>query len=121
MLLEQPKEKIPVLLVDDQQRNLDVLRAILGGLDYHLVEALSGAEALASLQNEEFAVALHIRKDFYQAETRMNLKEISRTSSLVSKLTGRFGVRAVPARGRQQGRLLAVSEIALSAKKEPAR
>lgn len=37
---------------------------------------------------EEFAVALHIRKDFYQAETRMNLKEISRTSSLVSKLTG---------------------------------
>lgn len=37
---------------------------------------------------EELAVALHIRKDFYQAETRMNLKEISRTSSLVSKLTG---------------------------------
>lgn len=58
MLLEQPKEKIPVLLVDDQQRNLDVLRAILGGLDYHLVEALSGAEALASLHNEEFAVVL---------------------------------------------------------------
>lgn len=37
---------------------------------------------------EELAVALHIRKDFYQAETGMNLKEISRTSSLVSKLTG---------------------------------
>lgn len=37
---------------------------------------------------EEFAVALHIRKDFYQAETRLNLQEISRTSSLVSKLTG---------------------------------
>jgi CheY-like chemotaxis protein len=58
MLLEMPKEKVPVLLVDDQQRNLDVLRAILGGLDYHLVEASSGAEALASLHEEEFAVVL---------------------------------------------------------------
>lgn len=37
---------------------------------------------------EELAVALHIRRDYYQAETRLNLKEISRTSSLVSKLTG---------------------------------
>ncbi|WP_141431882.1 2-isopropylmalate synthase [Bacillus sp. 03113] len=37
---------------------------------------------------EEIAVALHIRKDYYQKETRLNLKEISKTSSLVSKLTG---------------------------------
>jgi 2-isopropylmalate synthase len=37
---------------------------------------------------EELAVALHIRRDYYNAETRLNLKEISRTSSLVSKLTG---------------------------------
>ncbi|PLR93682.1 2-isopropylmalate synthase [Bacillus sp. T33-2] len=37
---------------------------------------------------EEFAVALNIRNDHYQADTRLNLKEISRTSSLVSKLTG---------------------------------
>lgn len=37
---------------------------------------------------EEFAVALHIRKDYYQASTRLKLHEISRTSSLVSKLTG---------------------------------
>lgn len=37
---------------------------------------------------EEFAVALHIRGDHYHAGTRLNLKEISRTSSLVSKLTG---------------------------------
>lgn len=58
MLLELPKEKVPILLVDDQQRNLDVLRAILGGLDYHLVEATSGPEALASLHEEEFAVVL---------------------------------------------------------------
>jgi conjugal transfer pilus assembly protein TraW len=37
------------------------------------------------------------------------------------KLTERFGISAVPARVRQQGRLLAVSEIALPAKKETAR
>lgn len=37
---------------------------------------------------EEVAVALHIRKDHYQAETRLNLQEISRTSNMVSKLTG---------------------------------
>lgn len=37
---------------------------------------------------EELAVALHIRKDYYRASTRLNLHEISRTSSLVSKLTG---------------------------------
>ncbi|WP_102345361.1 2-isopropylmalate synthase [Bacillus sp. Marseille-P3661] len=37
---------------------------------------------------EEVAVALHIRNDFYQAKTGLNLKEIKKTSSLVSKLTG---------------------------------
>ena len=37
---------------------------------------------------EEIAVALHIRKDYYQVETRLNLQEIKRTSNLVSKLTG---------------------------------
>ncbi|WP_100373675.1 2-isopropylmalate synthase [Bacillus sp. FJAT-45037] len=37
---------------------------------------------------EEIAVALNIRKDHYQAETGLTLKEIKRTSSLVSKLTG---------------------------------
>ncbi|HET7628282.1 MAG TPA: 2-isopropylmalate synthase [Bacillales bacterium] len=37
---------------------------------------------------EEIAVALRIRKDFYQAETTLNLQEIKRTSALISKLTG---------------------------------
>ncbi|MCM3002688.1 2-isopropylmalate synthase [Priestia koreensis] len=37
---------------------------------------------------EEIAVALHIRKDFYQAETGLTLPETKRTSDLVSKLTG---------------------------------
>ncbi|MGY3715528.1 2-isopropylmalate synthase [Sutcliffiella cohnii] len=37
---------------------------------------------------EEVAVALHIRKDYYEAETRLKLDEIKRTSNLVSKLSG---------------------------------
>ncbi|MCZ0754793.1 2-isopropylmalate synthase [Anoxybacillus sp. J5B_2022] len=37
---------------------------------------------------EEIAVALYIRKDYYNATTRLNLQEIKRTSNLVSKLTG---------------------------------
>ncbi|UII55082.1 2-isopropylmalate synthase [Cytobacillus spongiae] len=37
---------------------------------------------------EELAVALHIRQDYYHAYTSLQLNEISRTSSLVSKLTG---------------------------------
>lgn len=37
---------------------------------------------------EEVAMALETRKDYYQAETSMVLKEIYRTSRLVSKLTG---------------------------------
>ncbi|ANB59982.1 2-isopropylmalate synthase [Anoxybacteroides amylolyticum] len=37
---------------------------------------------------EEIAVALYIRKDYYNATTQLNLQEIKRTSNLVSKLTG---------------------------------
>lgn len=37
---------------------------------------------------EEIGVALHIRKDIYQVETGLNLKEIKRSSQLVSRLTG---------------------------------
>src|SRR5690625_2558482 len=37
---------------------------------------------------EEIAVALKIRSDYYPFETTLNLKEIKRTSDLVSKLTG---------------------------------
>lgn len=37
---------------------------------------------------EEVALALETRFDYYQAKTTLNLKEIARTSRLVSKLTG---------------------------------
>lgn len=49
---------------------------------------------------EELAVALHIRNDHYLASARLNLQEISRTSSLISKLTG----MAVPANKAIVGR-----------------
>ncbi|PID02692.1 MULTISPECIES: 2-isopropylmalate synthase [unclassified Sporosarcina] len=37
---------------------------------------------------EEIAVAMHIRNDFYNMETGINLKEIKKASQLVSRLTG---------------------------------
>lgn len=37
---------------------------------------------------EEIGVALQIRKDLYNVETGLNLKEIKRTSQMVSRLTG---------------------------------
>ncbi|WP_134684680.1 2-isopropylmalate synthase [Brevibacillus migulae] len=37
---------------------------------------------------EEVALALETRKDYYQVGTNINLKEIARTSQLVSRLTG---------------------------------
>ncbi|WP_163101324.1 2-isopropylmalate synthase [Peribacillus alkalitolerans] len=37
---------------------------------------------------EELVVALHTRADYYQANTRLKLNEIKRTSDLVSRLTG---------------------------------
>lgn len=39
---------------------------------------------------EEVAMALDTRKDIYQATTSLNLKEIARTSQLISRLTGMF-------------------------------
>ncbi|MCK9906106.1 hypothetical protein MXD63_39715, partial [Frankia sp. Cpl3] len=37
---------------------------------------------------EEVALALETRKDYYQATTSLHLREIARTSQLVSRLTG---------------------------------
>ncbi|QTM99209.1 2-isopropylmalate synthase [Sediminibacillus dalangtanensis] len=49
---------------------------------------------------EEFAVALNIRQDKYPYQTNLRLKEIKRTSDLVSKFTG----MAVPANKAVVGR-----------------
>ncbi len=44
--------------------------------------------ALSNAALEEVALALETRKDYYQATTKLHLKEIARTSQLVSRLTG---------------------------------
>lgn len=45
-------------------------------------------ERAGNVALEEVAVALYTRKDFYGFETDLHLKEIKRTSQLVSQLTG---------------------------------
>jgi CheY-like chemotaxis protein len=51
-------DKARILLVDDRPENLVALEAILSTLDYALVRARSGDEALKALLTEEFAVIL---------------------------------------------------------------
>ncbi|HSV65157.1 MAG TPA: response regulator [Mycobacteriales bacterium] len=51
-------DKAKILLVDDRPENLVALEAILGTLDYGLVRARSGDEALKALLTDEFAVIL---------------------------------------------------------------
>jgi len=54
--LSAPHQKINILLVDDQVRNLEVLESLLQSEDYRLVQATSGAEALLALMKDDFAV-----------------------------------------------------------------
>lgn len=49
-------EKVSILLVDDEARNLDVLESILDSPEYRLVRALNAQEALHALIRQEFAV-----------------------------------------------------------------
>lgn len=54
--LSGPPQKINILLVDDQVRNLEVLESLLQQGDYRLIRATSGAEALLALMKDDFAV-----------------------------------------------------------------
>jgi signal transduction histidine kinase len=47
-----------ILVVDDKPENLTVVRVALGELDYRLVEAQSGREALRRLLQQDFALIL---------------------------------------------------------------
>jgi CheY-like chemotaxis protein len=51
-------DRAKILLVDDRPENLVALEAILGTMDYGLVRARSGDEALKALLTDEFAVIL---------------------------------------------------------------
>jgi diguanylate cyclase (GGDEF)-like protein/PAS domain S-box-containing protein len=57
-LLILPEQKVNILLVDDQPKNLLALSAILDSPDLNLVKADSGIEALRCLLNQDFAVIL---------------------------------------------------------------
>src|SRR4051812_7765730 len=54
----QREMKVKILCVDDQPANLIALQAALGNLNYELVEARSGPEALALIAQNDFAVVL---------------------------------------------------------------
>jgi len=53
-----PKDKVNVLVVDDDATKRFALRTILAPLDENIVEASSGADALRQLLRNEFAVVL---------------------------------------------------------------
>ena len=52
------KEKPKVLIVDDRPGNLLMLEGIVGRLDATVVSVQSGADSLAAMAREEFAVVL---------------------------------------------------------------
>jgi signal transduction histidine kinase len=54
----ESKERVNILLVDDQPSRLLTYEAILNGLGQNLVQAHSGTEALERLMEREFAVIL---------------------------------------------------------------
>jgi 2-isopropylmalate synthase len=64
------------------------LAAILNGAD-QIEGTINGiGERAGNTALEEIAMALETRREFFRAKTSLNLKEIYRTSRLVSKLTG---------------------------------
>lgn len=64
------------------------IAAIQNGADQVECTINGIGERAGNASLEEIGVAMHIRKDLYQVETGLNLKEIKRTSQLVSRLTG---------------------------------
>ncbi|MCL6567190.1 MAG: 2-isopropylmalate synthase [Acidobacteriia bacterium] len=66
----------------------NTLAAIQAGVD-QVEGCINGiGERAGNTALEEVAIALAIRREFYQAETRLDLSQTVRTSRLVSKLTG---------------------------------
>ncbi|MFF2481889.1 2-isopropylmalate synthase [Paenibacillus sp. NPDC058071] len=66
----------------------NALSAILNGAD-QIEGTINGiGERAGNTALEEVALALETRSDYFGAKTTLNLKEIAKTSRLVSKLTG---------------------------------
>ena len=56
--MDADDERISILIVDDQQKNLLAMEAVLDSPNYRLVTATSGADALRALLKENFALIL---------------------------------------------------------------
>jgi PleD family two-component response regulator len=57
-LVSPQNPPVDILIVDDLDRNLTALGAVLERPDYNVVKATSGAEALEALRQRDFAVVL---------------------------------------------------------------
>jgi CheY-like chemotaxis protein len=55
---QEGQDAVSILIVDDTPENLQLLEALLRGLDVNVVQARSGAEALREAQAREFALIL---------------------------------------------------------------
>ncbi len=77
-------ELISILIVDDEEKNLAVLEAILNQPDYRLVRASSADRALMALVSEEFALLiLDIRMpDMTGFELAQLIKQRKKTASV---------------------------------------
>jgi DNA-binding response OmpR family regulator len=78
---------ISLLLVDDKPANLLSLEALLEGLEYHLVKALSGEEGLRHLLAQDFAVILldvqMPRLDGFETARLIRARESSRLTPII--------------------------------------
>ncbi|HEX5658345.1 MAG TPA: response regulator, partial [Polyangiales bacterium] len=85
--MEPSTGKSSVLVVDDTPSNLMALTAVLGPLGVRVVQARSGAEALARLQDEEFAVVLldvqMPEMDGFEAASRIRATEHGRELPII--------------------------------------
>ena len=80
-------QSVSLLLVDDKPASLLSLEAILGGLEYHLVKAGSGEEALQQLLAQEFAlILLAVRMpglDGFETARLIRARESSRLTPII--------------------------------------
>jgi signal transduction histidine kinase/DNA-binding response OmpR family regulator len=78
---------LDILVVDDTERNLDALEAMLGGVDARVVKARSGSEALRRLIRQDFAlVLLDVRMpdmDGFETARLVRERERSRDTPIV--------------------------------------
>ena len=77
----EPRSPANVLLVDDRLDNLQALEEVLAPLDYNLVRATSGEEALKHLLKNEFAlVLLDVQMPNVDGfETAAHMRELEKT------------------------------------------